>query len=191
MDNYKEYERNKQKMNIKELNGMNTLDEQTKELMLVLDEFISNTSPDTINNLIEESDREDIIIKKVIGDSYTLPLVAIEKLLPFIETLFSKAHSDTSDKTIISLLNHACDDMATCSKKLVPDGAKIPSDKTFELSEVDALSLDKEALVRKWDECFKGILEQIKEAIKQKDNIMICSHCYHLWSISNISAIFF
>ena len=191
MDNQKEFERNKQKMNIKELNGMDTLDEQAKEMMLVLDEFIRNTSPDDVRNLFAESDREEAIIKKVIGDSTTFPLATIEKLLPFIEMLYEKVLLNTSDKALINLLNHACDDMAAYSKKLVPGETNIPSDKTYELSEIDAISLDKESLIKKWDECVSGVLGNIKEDLKRKDNIMLCSHCYQIWGLSNISAIFF
>ena len=191
MDSLKEYEKLKQKICIKELNGMDTLDEQTKELILILDEFIRTTSPGDVKSLIEETEKEEYIINKVVGESSAFPLAAIEKLLPFIEMLFARVLSDTSDKTNINLLNHACDDMATYSKKLVPAGADIPSDKTFEINEMDALSLDKEPLIRKWGKCFNGVTGQIKEDLKSKDNIMLCSHCYQLWSITNISSIFF
>ena len=191
MDSLKKYEKLKQKIRIKELNGMDTLDEQTKELILILDEFIKTTSPRDVKSLIEETEKEEYIINKVVGDSTTFPLAAIEKLLPFTEMLFARVLSDTSDKTNINLLNHACDDMATYSMKLVPDNTKIPSDKAFELSEMDAIALDKETLIKTWAECVNGVLGQIRNDLKNKDNIMLCSHCYHLWSHSNISTIFF
>ena len=61
MDTYtQEYEKLKQKIHIKELNGMDTLDEQTKELILILDEFIKTTSPRDVKSLIEETEKEEL-----------------------------------------------------------------------------------------------------------------------------------
>lgn len=191
MDKNKEFEKNRQKMNIKELNGMDTLSEQTKELILVLDEFVNNTSPEEMGNIMEESDREDAIIKKVLGESKAFPLTAIEKLLPFIEILADRVLVDTSDKSARNLLSHACDDMATYSRNLIQKGTHIEKDGEFELGEEDADLLDKDTLIKKWEICFKGVIRQIHEDLTEKDNIKTCGHCYHLWSLSNISAIFF
>lgn len=191
MDSNKDFERNRQKMNIKELNGMDTTNEQANELMMALSEFLKTTPTEKIRSLIEESDREDAIIDMVLGESKALPLASIEKLLPFIEVLHARVIKSPKDKDTRNLLNHACDTLATYSHRLVPEGTHIASDNTYTLSDDEIETMTKETLLEKWNLCFMGVIGQVKEDLKSKDNISLCGHCYHLWDLSNISAIFF
>ena len=191
MDKNKEFEKNRQKMNIKELNGLDTLNEQTKEMMLLLDEYMKSTSPEEIKSVIAENEKEAVLIEKIIGDGKAFPLLAIERLLPFIEIVADNVKENTSDKNRRNLLNHVCDVLAANSQALVGEGVEVPSDGTNDLSEGDAMLSDKETLISKWNEYFSNTLGQIKEDLKNKDSLKLCDHCYNLWGLSNISVIFF
>ena len=189
--NDKEFERNRQKMSLKELNGMNTLDEQAKELTLALEEFNNITTFDEAKSIIDKNNKESDVLDKMVGESKSLPLKAIEKLLPSVILMADNVLNDAKNKDMRSLLSHACDDMATYSRSLIPDNTKVPSDDTYDLSLTDVKRLDKNALIDKWRECFHGTVMQINADLKEKDNIMLCSHCNNLWNLSNIADIFF
>ncbi len=191
MDNQKEFEQNRQKMNIKELNGMDTLSEQTKEVMLSLDEFMKSSTPEEVNAIMDDFEKESAIIDKVIGDGKAFPLLAIERLLPLAENISDKVKADTSNKELRNLLNHVCDVMAANSQSLIKEGEEVPSDGSNDLSETDAILSEKEVLIAKWDEYFHNTLGQVKEDLESKDSLKLCDHCYNLWGLSNISAIFF
>ncbi len=186
-----EFEHNRQKMNLKELNGMDTLNEQVKEIEIVLGEFFNTTSQEEVISILEESQRESEILDRIVGESRSFPLAAIEKLLPFIELMAEKVLGNPSEKAISSLLNHACDDLASYSRKLVYEGMPIPSDHINEITEDDIAILETDELRKKWNDCFSSTLIQIRDDIINKDNTKLCDHCNNLWGLSNIADIFF
>lgn len=186
-----EFEYNRQKTNIKELNGMDTMNEQVKEIEIVLDEFFKTTTQDKVISLLEGSQRESEILDRIVGESKTFPLAAIEKILPLVKKLSSAAVKDPSNKKILNLLNHACDDVATYSRSLLEDGTQVQSDGTNEISYEAAATLDSNSLLKEWDKCFNNTLEQIKSDMANKDNIKLGAHCQNLWNLSNLASIFF
>ena len=184
-----EYEKNRQKIKLKELNGLDTTQEDAKEVMLSFNELTNNVPLSELSKLADISRNNKEQLKNAIPGLSKLPLVAITQLLPYIKRLHDDVTKDTNMDTKSKFVD-ACNELAKLSNSLVGDDEELPYDESVNIGPEDLKGLPKEEIREKLDKLFKETMIKLITSVKEKDNGKICDYASALWNISNMTYIF-
>ena len=192
MENSKEFEKIEQKIKLKELNNMNTLNEYVDAAELVADEMNIVFTVDDIKAIREKMAEERERLMNDIGELPPFPLAAIEKMAHIYEKI-SKAVCENPSDNDLSYLGHLGEVISSTSHKLVKDGVSVPSDEevSFYYTPEAISKMDDSEFKSLWLSYVEKTIKRLNMAISARDNIKICDYCYNLDNLAATACIFF